>query len=264
MTTARPTALVTGASAGIGAAFAELLAQEGHDLVLVARRADRLAELAERLTKQHGVACTVLSADLTDPGAPDELMASIRERGLTVDVLINNAGMSSSTAFAEAPWSGLAGELQLMVTAVTHLAHLVVPDMKARGHGRIVNLSSLAAFAPPGESLLYTGIKTYVLQMSQALDMELKPHGVHVTALCPGFTHSEFHDVMGTRDAASNLPSILWQQPEAVVREGWAAVNKGKPVCVPGTVNKILSHGMRPVPFRAQYALGRSLNPFKH
>ncbi len=264
MTTARPTALVTGASAGIGAAFAELLAQEGHDLILVARRAERLNELAERLTKQHGATCTVLTADLTDPGAPDELMASIRERGLTVDVLINNAGMSGSSAFADTPWSELAGEIQLMITAVTQLAHLVVPDMLARGHGRIINLSSLAAFAPPGESLLYTGIKTYVLGMSQALDMELKPHGVHVTALCPGFTHSEFHDVMGTREAASHLPSIMWQRPEAVAREGWTAVNRGKPVCVPGMFNKVASHAMRPVPFRAQYVLGRNLNPFKN
>ncbi len=264
MTTTRPTALVTGASAGIGAAFADLLAQDGHDLILVARRAERLNELADRLTAEHGATCTVLTADLTDSGAPEELMTAVREQGLTVDVLINNAGMSSSTAFADTPWSGLAGEIQLMITAVTQLAHLVVPDMKARGHGRIVNLSSLAAFAPPGESLLYTGIKTYVLGMSQALDMELKPHGIHVTALCPGFTHSEFHDVMGTRDAASKLPSILWQEADAVAREGWAAVSKGKPVCVPGTVNKVISHGMRPVPFRLQYALGRSMNPFKH
>lgn len=264
MTTTRPTALVTGASAGIGAAFAELLAREGHDLVLVARRADRLTELADRLTTEHGVSCTVLAADLTDPAAPEALMASIREHGLTIDVLVNNAGMSGSEAFADTSWSSLAGEIQLMITAVTQLAHLVVPEMKARGFGRIINLSSLAAFAPPGESLLYTGIKTYVLAMSQALDMELKPHGINVTALCPGFTYSEFHDVMGSREAATKLPGFLWQEPEAVVREGWAAVNKGKPVCVPGAVNKVISHGMRPVPYRAQYLLGRSLNPFKN
>lgn len=264
MTTPRPVALITGASAGIGATFAEHLAQEGHDLVLVARRVERLTELADRLTAQHGVTCTVLAADLTDPSAPETLMDSVRERGLTIDVLINNAGMSGSEAFADTPWSDLAGEIQLMITAVTHLTHLVVPDMKASGFGRIINLSSLAAFAPPGESLLYTGIKTYVLGMSQALDMELKPHGIHVTALCPGFTYSEFHDVMGSREAATKLPGFLWQQPDAVVREGWNAVNRGKPVCVPGVVNKVISHGMRPVPYRAQYALGRSLNPFKN
>lgn len=117
--------------------------------------------------------------------------------------------------------------------------------------------------SPPGEGLLYTGIKSYVLNMSQSLDMELKPHGIHVTALCPGFTHSEFHDVMGTRDAADRLPSFMWQQPDPVVREGWAAVTNGKAVCIPGTVNKLTAAAIRPVPQRIQYFLGRTFNPFK-
>ncbi len=260
----RRTALVTGASAGIGASFARTLAADGHDLLLVARRADRLTELAADLTARHGVRVETLSADLTDSAAPRAVMDHGAEQGLTVDVLINNAGMSGSTAFADTPWSSLAGEIQLMVTAVTELTHLVIPGMKQRGYGRIVNVSSLAAFAPPSASLLYGGIKSYVLQMSQSLDMELKPHGLHVTALCPGFTRTEFHQEMGTADAAAKLPEVLWQEAGDVVREGWAAVNAGKPVCVPGTVNKVLSHMNRPVPFRLQYALGRRLNPFKH
>ena len=264
MSTPTRTALVTGASAGIGATFARTLAADGLDLVLVARRKERLDELAIELTAMHGVRCEDLVADLSDPGAPRAIMAAVEERGLVVDVLVNNAGMSGSEAFAKTPWDSLAAEIQVMVTAVTELAHLVVPGMKQRGWGRIVNVSSLAAFAPPGESLLYTGIKSYVLAMSQALDMELKPHGVHVTALCPGFTHSEFHATMGSQQAASRLPGFLWQEPDAVVREGWAAVNAGKPVCVPGAVNKVVSHAMRPVPFRVQYLMGRTFNPFKH
>lgn len=259
----RRTALVTGASAGIGASFARTLAADGHDLLLVARRADRLTDLATDLTGRHGVRVEIFAADLTDPAAPRAVMGHAREQGMDVDVLINNAGMSSSTAFADSAWPALAGEIQLMVTAVTELTHLAAPGMKQRGYGRIVNLSSLAAFSPPGESLLYSGIKSYVLQMSQSLDMELKPHGVHVTALCPGFTHTEFHQEMGTADAAAKLPKILWQDADDVVREGWAAVNAGKPVCVPGNVNKVLSHMNRPVPFRLQYALGRKFNPFK-
>ena len=258
----RRTALVTGASAGIGASFARTLAADGHDLLLVARRADRLTELADALTARHGVRVETLAADLTDPAAPRSIFDHAAQQGLTVDVLINNAGMSGSTAFADTPWPAVAGELQLMVTAVTELTHLAVPGMKQRGYGRIVNLSSLAAFSPPGESLLYSGIKSYVLQMSQSLDMELKPHGIHVTALCPGFTHTEFHQEMGTADAAAKLPKILWQDADDVVREGWAAVNAGKPVCVPGTVNKVLSHMNRPVPFRLQYTLGKKFNPF--
>ncbi|MFP5383035.1 MAG: SDR family NAD(P)-dependent oxidoreductase [Gammaproteobacteria bacterium] len=257
------TALVTGASAGIGACFARHLAREGHDLLLVARRADRLQALADELHDAHGVRCDIFAADLTNPGAPAAIMAYAAQRQLGIDVLINNAGLSNKEAFADTPWEKHAGDLQVMVTAVTELAHRVLPGMRTKGWGRIVNLSSIAAFSPPGESLLYTAIKQYVLAMSQSLDMELKPQGIHVTALCPGFTYSEFHDVMGTRQAANNLPGILWQQPEDVVREGWNAVMAGKPVCVPGTVNKMVAGSLRPLPVRLQYFLGKTMNPFK-
>lgn len=264
MPVARRGALVTGASAGIGASFAELLAAEGHDLLLVARREDRLRELATRLSGTHGVRCEVLAADLTDPAAPARVVDRAAARDFEIDVLINNAGLSGNGTFAETPWDALAAELQLMVTAVTELAHRVLPGMKQRKWGRIVNVSSVAALMPPGESLLYSAIKGYVLTMSQSLDMELKKDGIHVTALCPGFTYSEFHDVMGTRDKASSLPRVLWQQPEAVVRAGWAAVGAGKPVCVPGAVNKIMTGAVRPVPRALQYRLGRDNNPFAH
>ncbi|MFC3966518.1 SDR family NAD(P)-dependent oxidoreductase [Nocardia jiangsuensis] len=264
MTPSARTALITGASAGIGATFARHLAADGYQLLLVARRADRLRELATQLTEQHGVRCEVFAADLTDPAAPAAILDYADQQDLDIDVLINNAGLSGKTAFAETEWEALAGEIQLMVTAPTELVRLVVPGMKERGWGRIVNLSSVAAFAPPAASLLYTGIKSYVLNVSQALNMELEPHGIHVTALCPGFTRTEFHDVMGTRDAADHLPRILWQQPEAVVVEGWAAVMKGKPVCVPGVVNKISAAAMKPLPTRLGYLAGKTFNPFKN
>lgn len=263
MTTSTRTALVTGASAGIGAAFARHLAAEGYSLLLVARRAERLRELAAELTAQHGVRCDVFAADLNDPAAPASIMEFAESRGITIDVLINNAGLSGKTAFADTPWPTLAAEIQLMVTAVTELCHRVLPGMRARGWGRIINLSSLAAFSPPGASLLYTGIKRYVLDISQSLDMELKPQGIHVTALCPGFTRSEFHDTMGTRDAADKLPGLLWQEADEVVREGWDAVMRGKPVCIPGTVNKLVASSVRPLPVTLQYHLGNRLNPFK-
>lgn len=259
------TALITGASAGIGAAFAHHLAAEGHDLVLVARREDRLTALADELTNRHGVRCDVQVADLTDSHAPTAILERTTSLGIDIDILINNAGMSGNSTFADAPFEDLASEIQVMITAVTELAHLVVPGMKERRYGRIVNLSSLAAFMPPAASLLYTGIKSYVLNVSQALDMELRPYGINVTALCPGFTRSEFHDVMGTRDAAdSKLPALLWQNPEDVVREGWRAVNDRKPVCVPGIVNKVSAAAARPVPTRLGYHLGKTFNPFKH
>ncbi|BBZ13848.1 SDR family NAD(P)-dependent oxidoreductase [Mycobacterium branderi] len=263
MNTTRRTALITGASAGIGAAFARHLANEGYDVLLVARRAERLKELAAQLHQQHDVRAEVFTADLTDPAAPAAIIARATELGLPIDVLINNAGLMASTKFSDTSWDSVAGELQLMVTAVTELTHRAIPGMKQRAWGRIINLSSLAALAPPGEGLLYTGIKSYVLNMSQCLDMELKPHGIHVTALCPGFTRTEFHDVTDNRDAADRLPSFMWQQPDPVVREGWAAVTNGKPVCISGTLNKLTAAAIRPVPQRIQYFLGRTLNPFK-
>ncbi|MGH8493411.1 MAG: SDR family NAD(P)-dependent oxidoreductase [Moraxellaceae bacterium] len=263
MTAHNRTALITGASAGIGAAFARHLAREGYALLLVARRAERLEEIAAELVAAHGVRCEVFAADLNDAQAPAAIMAFAQKKGLSIDALINNAGLSGKTAFGETPWSALAGEIQLMVTALTELCHRVLPGMRERGWGRIINLSSLAAFSPPGASLLYTGIKSYVLNISQSLDMELKPQGIHVTALCPGFTRSEFHDAMGTRDEADKLPGLLWQEADEVVREGWEAVMKGKPVCVPGMVNKLIASSVRPLPVALQYHLGNRLNPFR-
>jgi len=263
MTNRNRTALITGASAGIGAAFARHIAAEGFNLLLVARRTERLHALSDALQREHGIHCDVLAADLSDPATPATIMAFADEKDIAVDVLINNAGLSGKTAFAETPWPTLAGEIQLMVTALTELCHRVLPGMQARGWGRIINLSSIAAMSPPAASLLYTGIKSYVLNISQSLDMELKPQGIHVTALCPGFTHSEFHDVMGTRDVASKLPGLLWQDAEAVVREGWQAVMQGKPVCVPGAVNKLVAASVRPLPMALQYRMGDKLNPFK-
>ena len=263
MNDSRRCALVTGASAGIGESFARLLAGEGHDLILVARREDRLRALADELSATHGVRSEIIAVDLTDPAAPLDVMAGVEAFGLQVDVLINNAGLSGKGRFAETPWENLAGELQVMVTAVTELAWRVLPAMKACGWGRIVNVSSVAAFAPPGASLLYTGIKSYVLNMSQALDMELKPQGIHVTALCPGFTRSEFHDVMGTRDTMNKFPQFVWQSADEVARAGYEAVMKGRPVCVPGLVNKLTVGALKPLPESVRYHLGRLANPFK-
>ena len=263
MNTPNRVALVTGASAGIGACFARHLAAKGYDLLLVARREERLRELATELQAACNIRCHILAADLTDTRAPEAIVSHAQQQGLQIDVLINNAGLSGKDAFGDTPWPVLAGELQLMIVAVTELAHRVLPGMKARGFGRIINLSSLAALSPPGAGLLYTAIKSYVLDMSRSLDMELKPHGIHVTALCPGFTYSEFHDVMGTRGTANKLPGILWQQPDEVVKEAWAAVNSGKPVCVPGTVNKLVAATLRPLPLRLQYYIGKNMNPFE-
>ena len=259
------TALITGASAGIGKTFADHLAAQGYDLILVARRAERLDELSARLRREHGVRCETFAGDLSDRATPLAIIEHADELGLAVDVLVNNAGMSLSTTFAETSWEEVRGHLQLMLTSLTELSHGVLPGMKERRWGRIVNVSSITALLPPAEGLLYSAIKSYVLLMSESLDMELKPHGIHVTALCPGFTRSEFHDAMGaeTRKTADRLPGVLWQEPEDVVREGWNAVMKGDPVCITGTVNKLVTAAVRPIPPGVQYFLGRTLNPFR-
>lgn len=263
MMTGGKTALITGASAGIGEAFARLFAAKGFHLVLVARRVDRLEALSAQLSADHGVRCTPLAADLSDPKGVRALMRAVKQKKIDVDVLVNNAGMSGSYRFAEAEWSELAAEIQVMITALTELAHAVVPGMKERGYGRIINVSSIAAYAPPAASLLYTGIKSYVLNVSQSMDMELKQHGVNVTALCPGFTRTEFHDVMGTRNAANQFPDFVWQDAADVVQEAYDAVMSGKPVCVPGWVNRLTVAGLRPLPDVLRYQLGLRLNPFK-
>lgn len=250
------TALITGASAGIGKAFAELLASQGYQLILVARRTHRLQALKTQLQNQYGVRVEYISADLSLPQTPIQVIDEVERRGLTVDFLVNNAGYSKNQNFAETGWQDHADELQVMLLAVTELAWRLIPNMKARHWGRIINLSSLAAFAPPTTSMLYTGIKSYVLNFSQALDMELKPHGINVTALCPGFTYSEFHDVMGTREQANRVPEILWMPAEEVAKAGYDAVMRGKPLCIPGLVNKTLASGSKLLPESLRYQLG--------
>lgn len=256
--TTRRTALVTGASAGIGKTFAEHLAREGFDLLLVARREDRLHQLADQLQQQYGVRAAVFAADLADPASPKRIADAAQSLGMDIDFLVNNAGFAAGHGFLSSDWLALNAEIQVMITALTELMHRLAPGMKARGYGRIINLASLAAFVPTAPSMLYTGVKAYVLNVSQAVDMELKPFGVHVTALCPGFTWSEFHDVQGTRELTNRLPGFMWHEPEAVVQEGYEAVMKGRPVCIPGALNKTVAFTSRLFPERLRYLMGRA------
>jgi short-subunit dehydrogenase len=250
-------ALVTGASAGIGEAFARLLAAQGADLFLVARREERLQKLARELSAQYGVRAELYAADLARPEAPAAIVAEAERLGCQIDVLVNNAGFAAGKTFADSEWSALHAEIQVMITAVTELSHRLAPGMKSRHYGRIINLASIASFLPAVASLLYTGVKAFVLNMSEALDMELKPHGIHVTALCPGLTRSEFHDVQGTRWIMDKVPGFMWQDADQVAREGLEAVMAGRPVCVPGAINKAITFTSRLLPERLRYEAGR-------
>jgi short-subunit dehydrogenase len=239
----RRLALVTGASAGIGAAFARIFARHGYDLALTARRAERLQALAQEARLRFGVEALVLPADLADPAAPGALLARLAAEGRVVDALVNNAGYGLPGGFANTRWEDQARFVQVMMTAPSELAHRVLPGMVGRRFGRIVNVASLAGLAPPAAGhTLYAASKAYLIKLSQSLHLEAKAAGVHVTALCPGFTYSEFHDVNGTREqVAASTPRWLWMGADEVAAVGYQALEANRPVCVPGLANKALA-----------------------
>jgi uncharacterized protein len=235
---ARKRILITGASAGIGAAFAEAYAQRGFDLVLTARRKDRLDAMAASLRQAHGAQSQVIAADLADPAAPAAILAQAGE----LDGLVNNAGYGLPGAFATTAWADQAAFIQVMMTAPAALCHGAIPGMLARKRGRIINVASLAGIVPSGPGhTLYGASKAFLIRMSQSLNAECRSAGVHVSALCPGFTYSEFHDVNGTRGAVSKMPKWMWQTAEQVVEEGIRGVDAGKPVVVSGFANRRLA-----------------------
>ena len=254
------TALITGASSGLGAAYARLLAAEGHQLVLVARRVDRLEALKAELNALYPQRIEVISSDLAVVGAVAELMDEIASLDLSVDILINNAGYSVKESFSQQAQGAVQAQLQVMVNTVTELCHAVLPYMSEKKWGRIINVSSLAAFAPPGRGTLYSAIKQYVLTLSQSLDMDVRRDGIRVTALCPGFTHTEFQEVMGVADKTNMLPAPFWSDAEFVVQAGWRAVNAGQAVCTPGVLNNAIAALSKRLPERVRYAMER-VNP---
>ncbi len=246
---ARRLCLITGASAGIGAAFARLYAAKGFDLALTARRADRLEQLAEELREAHGVEVLVLPADLSRLGAVDKVLAGIEAAGRTVDVLINNAGYGLPGTYARTRWADQDVFLRVLLTGVCEMSHKLLPGMIERGYGRIVNVASLAGLVPGMPShTLYGATKAFLVRFSQSLHLETLGTGVHVTALCPGYTWSEFHDANGTRAMADNIPRWMWLDAETVVRQGYEAVEANRPVRVTGGINKLIAAICKVVP----------------
>jgi len=239
----RRTILITGASAGIGAALARECARRDHDLILTARREGALLALAEDLTAQHGVLASVVTADLAQPGAPSRLVEAIKARGLSVDGLINNAGFSRTTGFLVTDPADHAAMIRVMLTAPVELSRLLLPDMVARGWGRVLNVASLAGQMPAtGGDTLYGPIKSFMIKASQGLWLETQGTGVHVTALCPGYTYTEFHDVNGSREQVSSAyPEWMWMEADRVARIGWDAVEANRPRVTPGFMNNVLA-----------------------
>jgi short-subunit dehydrogenase len=242
--------LITGASAGIGAAFARVYAAQGWDVALTARRAERLTALAEEIGRRWGVETLVLPMDLADPTAPQRLVGEIEARGRTVDGLVNNAGYGSTQSFTATAWADHQAFLQVMLLAPTELIHRALPSMLDARFGRIVNVCSLAGLLPStAGDTLYGAAKSYLIKVSQGLHLELRERGVHVTALCPGYTYSEFHDVSGSRETVSKAyPGWLWMGSEEVAQAGWEAAEANRPLSVPGAPNKAIAALLKLVP----------------
>ena len=237
---ARRTALVTGASAGLGAAFARELARRGQDVVLVARRADRLESLAAELRHSHGVRTCVVAQDLAAPGACERVMAAAAGFAPTLDTLVNNAGYGLRGGFLRHPWEVHRDFLTVMLADAVELTHRALPGMLARGHGRIVNVSSVAGFAPTQRGSLYGAVKRALTTWSESMALELAGTGVHVCAACPGFTRTEFHDALGNRAHMDRLPSWLWSDARTVAVRSLDACDAGRPVEVIGGVNRAI------------------------
>lgn len=235
-------ALITGASAGIGKEFAYQLAQQDWNLILVARREATLEELKTDLESKHSIDVKVIASDLSDVKQPEVIFDFCNKQDLNVAMLVNNAGYGVPGDFEKNNWQTHLDFLQVLLTSLVHLTHLFYPNMQKQNFGRIINVASLAGFVPPTAGhTLYGPTKSFVIRFSHSLHEEAKDHGVHVTALCPGFTYTEFHDVNGTRQMVSTLPKVLWMSAKDVVKQGLNAVEKNQAVKINGKINRVIA-----------------------
>ncbi|MGZ4688377.1 MAG: SDR family NAD(P)-dependent oxidoreductase [Acidimicrobiia bacterium] len=234
-TSTRPVALVTGASAGIGRAFALALADRGHDLVLVARDTARLDALAKEIGDAYGASAEVLTADLSDPSALALVEARVAEEARPIALLVNNAGFGTSGKFASLPIEREVQEIQLNVIALVRLTHAALEAQTRRGSGGVINLASIAGYQPTPGNATYGATKAFVSSFTQAVHEELRGTGVKCMVLSPGFTRTEFQERAGFD--SSEVPGFLWQDAPTVVQHALRAYDKGRAVCVPGPLN---------------------------
>jgi uncharacterized protein len=257
----RKTALITGASFGIGLELARIFAREGHDLVLVARSADKLRQLASELERAHSARSLILATDLTDPGAAAYVLDQTTRAQIVVDILVNNAGFGQYGFFSENDLEECLHQIQLNVTTLTHLTRLYVPEMIARKEGRILNVASTAAFQPGPLMAVYFATKAYVLHLSEALANELEGTGVTVTCLCPGATATEFHKRANATEM--RLLKMGSMDPKTVAEDGYRAMMAGRPVVISGFKNWLVAQSVRFSPRRLVTAIARKTQETK-
>jgi uncharacterized protein len=238
------TALITGASSGIGAAFARALAGQGTHLILVARSEANLHDLARALAAQHSIRAEVLPFDLSRPAAGEELFAATQHLGLAVDLLINNAGFGTYGAFDRLDPEREQQEVRLNVATVVDLTHRFLPAMLARGSGSIINVASTAAFQPVPYMAVYSASKAFVLSFSEALWAEYRRQGIRVLALCPGRTSTDFFKVVGSEEAGMGA----FETPEQVVRVALRALERSRPSVISGRQNWLMANAVRFAP----------------
>ncbi len=233
------TCLITGCSSGIGAEIARELARRGYNVDIVARRGERLSELAAELERDRGGRATPHVGDINDAAVRQSILDAIEQRGDRVDVLVNNAGLGVSGRLNKISRDRVTQLIDTNVRSLTALLHPVAAQMAARGSGAILNVASTAAFQPGPRESLYTGSKAYVKSLSDALHVELRPRGVGVTSLCPGLTRTEFQDTAGLDQTWGSMPGFLWMSADEVARQAVDGMLAGRRCVVPGALNKV-------------------------
>ena len=262
----KPWALVTGASAGIGAEFCRQLAAQGYQLVLVARRADKLQAVADELLDSHGANSLVVTADLSKKEACEAIVKRLEDENIHIEYLVNNAGYGLPGSFHVPDWQEHADFIQVMMTAVCELTWRLLPGMQERGRGFIVNVASVAGLVSPSAGhTLYGASKSFLIKFSQSLALENASKGVKVAALCPGFTYSEFHDVNNTREIISQLPDYFWLDAKDVVGDTIKAMSAENvdPLVVPGRQYKLMVFTNRYLPWLAKILTKRNEKYFR-
>ena len=257
MATKSQTALITGASAGIGRELAKLFAKGGYSVVLAARNGARLNQFADELQRQFTISVKAFALDLGSASAPQFLFDQVERENIGIDVLVNNAGYGKLGAFADVPLEESLGQIELNITALTHLTKLFLGPMLERKSGKILNVASTAGFQPGPLMAVYYATKAYVISFSEALANELRGSGVTVTCLCPGATDTEFQKRAGTEETL--LFKLRPMTAKAVAQDGYRALMKGKPLVISGLKNWLLAESLRISPRRVVTAVSRRL-----